>query len=303
MENTLSAINRRTMLVVWSWRQGGLPDDRTTWTVTGSRRDLDRLVCVDRPRSAENELWLREAIRQHAADGDVFVFLHRRHGYDQAAIQRLIPTTTDRAAEVRCFLFGEGSDAIYLAQSDRGLLGTAGTFSGRFQRQGHSERQLSAVADATQQLLQSTNFEYVWRFYQGAFKARIFELKEDLFSVLAELATGSSLAPGTLYNFLKQPAHKVLLLRLLSFTGRLRSGSTLEKQLLQAEESTGRQFRFDDCGANLAAAYGPAAAGQYQDVATLISRDALAKGQELELVDLRAGFADLLAIMPGETYG
>ncbi len=302
MENTLAAINRRRMLIVWSWRQGSDHADTRVWSVEGKRRDQDLIICADRPASPQNEQWLIEQTTAWSQEGDVFVFLHRRHGYQHKTIQKLLSQRPNNGAEVRYFLFGEGSDAIYLAQSSRGLLGTTGTFSGRYKNGDQEDRPLSAVFNDDEGLLLSSHFNYVWHFYQGAFKSRVFELKEDLFAILAGSLTTPVAAAGSIYQTLKQKENQVLLLRLLSFTGRLRAGSRLEMDLRQAEEQLDRSFRFDDASANLQNAYGIAAAAQYEELVRTISQDFLATGNPVDLRQLRDQFAALLLAMPGETY-
>lgn len=293
----------RTIIIVWSWNQGGLTTDGTYWTVRGTGHERDRVLCLDRLASATAEVDLGQRVAQHLSDdGEVYLFLHRRHGYTPDTIER-IRATVDRPQQLRCFLFGEGGDPIYLARDFRGLLGTTGTFSAWLRRDEYPEGyRLSAVADAAARLLLPAHFDHVWRLYRQAFRARIFELREDLFEQVSGVLPEALTTPGSWYQQLNAAPDQTLLLRLLSLAGRLRKGSRPEQLLRQREEEHGRNYAFDDFGPQLTSVYGIEGHARYEQLVNLVKNDVLASGQPLSPRRLRDAFDALLAVMPGATY-
>lgn len=293
----------RTIIIVWSWKLGGQVADGALWTVKGAGRGRDYVLCLDRPASPAAEAELRERIQYHLGEaGEVYLFLHRRHGYTPDAIVRL-QAAISRPRRLRCFLFGEGGDPIYLSRDFRGLLGTTGTFSTYLLRDVYPEGYLlTAVADAGQRLLQATHFDHIWLLYRQAFRARIFELREDLFDQAGELLLDEEAEPGRWYRFLSGADQQTLLLRLLSLAGKLRKGSRLELALRQREEDQGRNYAFDDFGPQLTTVYGEEGRRRYEFLVALVRRDVLARGQALPPHALRDAFDALLAVMPGATY-
>ena len=250
---------KRSMIIVWSWNEGGQVSGGDRWTVSGHRKGLDELICLDLRHSPAGLNHLLQLAEAELAEGRiVFLFLHRRHGYTPAAIESLQQQlTAEERPACRCFLFGEGGDPLYLFRDERGLLGATGTFSARIMDGQGRERRLSAVADAGQHLLKAGHFQHTWQQYEHAFRERILELREDLFDSLGILLEKKEAPPGAVYRHLSEPGRRIMLLRLLSFTGRLRKGARLERELRACEEEQERTFSFDDLQAQLSAAYPP----------------------------------------------
>lgn len=295
--------SERTMIIVWSWSSGGETKDGEVWAVAGSRQASDRVVCIDHKASQAAETRLAELVEAYSAVGDIFIFLHRRHGYNQDHINRLSKINRPADRLFYCFLFGEGGDLLYLTKDPRGLLGISGTFTAsRAMTQSDDELPLSAIADAQSHLLKPEHFNYIWNRYLFAFKARIFELKEDFFTALAPLLGQQGCAAGELYAFLSKPEQRLLLLRLLSFSGRLQKGSRLDEELKMLSAREARVLHFDDGCPQLATIYGVEAGEYYEQVSNAIKKNVLAKGEEVKLNDLRYQFDQLLEAIPGATY-
>jgi hypothetical protein len=293
---------RRTIIIVWSWKAAGTGEG--VWEVAGSTNTKDLVVCRDWPALPDGDTQqLAALIRQYIQqDGEVMLFLHRHHGYYPEHLKQLIyQVSEDQQERLRCFLFGEGSDAIYLTNDPRGLLGTSGTFSAQLNTGGHS-LEVSAIADAESRLLKSAHFNYIWDIYQRSLRRRIFELKEDLFTCLGQYLPQLTYAPGELYTLLSRPENKMLLLRLLSFVGRIRKGSEIAKEIRTFERNNNRTLTFDDCGIQLETSYGAPAAEQYALLAAYVLRHVLAKGSLVSLLEFRERFDDLLVQLSGLTY-
>ena len=291
----------RTIIIVWSWKAAGTSEE--VWEVTGSNNTNDLVVCRDWPALPNGDTQqLAALIRQYTQDGEVMLFLHRHHGYSPEHLKQLIYQIPEGQQErLRCFLFGEGSDAIYLTNDPRGLLGTSGTFSAQLDKGGHS-LEVSSIADAERHLLKSAHFDYIWDTYQLSLRRHIFELKEDLFNCLGQHLPQLTFAPGELYTLLSRPENKLMLLRLLSFVGRIRKGSEIAKEIRTFERNNNRTLTFDDCGIQLETSYGAPAAEQYALLAAYVLRHVLAKGNALSLPELRERFDDLLVQISGLTY-
>jgi hypothetical protein len=291
----------RTMIIVWSWRTSGLGEG--VWRPAGVSHSNDQLICKDILASTDAMTFLEEAMmEQHQLGNELMIFLHRQHGYHQEHIKELtekaIPDFIDH---FKCFLFGEGADSLYLTNHPRGLLGTSGTFEAQAVFSNASIA-LSAVADGQRKELRASHFNHVWNTYQLALQRLVFELKEDLLSTLGEHLTSEQFPPGAIYNILSQASHRILLLRLLSFCGRIRKGSGLAREIRIFERNNTRTLSFDNSQVQLKAAYGAAAVEHHTALVNYISQNLLSGGETVSLLDLRAKFDELLDLLPGRTY-
>lgn len=294
-------IKARTIVIVWSWTRSGLGEGE--WKVAGTNHLEDRVVCLDRRASPEAVETLKEVLTDYAQEGgEVMLFLHRHHGYFQDHLKEFLHLPLDDShGLVRCFLFGEGADEIYLTTNARGLLGTSGTFTANVM---FEEQQvgLSAIADLDRRELKASHFDHVWQIYREALRRRIYELKEDLLNCLAQSLPTTVFAPGELYQVLNQPENRMLFLRLLSFVGRIRKRSDLAREIRTFEQKNNRTLTFDDCGIQLETAHGQAAAEQYALLAAYVLRNILARGGDVSLLELREKFEELLLQISGLTY-
>ena len=294
-------IKARTIVIVWSWNRSGLGEGE--WRVAGSAQAEDRVICLDRPASPTALETLREVLFDASrSGGEVMLFLHRHHGYYQDHIKSLIHLPLDDThGQTRVFLFGEGADEIYLTTNARGLLGTAGTFSANVLFEGQQVN-LSAVADPQRRELKAAHFNHVWQMYRQALRRRIYELKEDLLACLSQHLPKSVFAPGEVYQILNLADNRMLMLRLLSFVGRIRKHSDLAREIRTFERNNNRTLTFDDCGIQLETTHGQAAAEQYAVLAAYVLRNMLARGGEVSLLELREKFEELLLQISGLTY-
>ncbi len=294
----------RVMLIVWWWKYGGLEKAWDEWTVAGYPEG-HKLIRIDELRSSSGTDLLRSCVKDHLPDSDVYVFLHRNHGYNQQAIEELLSGLNDHqehVAQLKCFLFGEGNDDIYIAKNPRGLLGTKGTFCGNVNANNGQNTRVDAVANPLENQLKREHFDFVWRVYSHAFKSKVFELKEDLLATFAEYLTQDSIPPGELYRYLRGPENRLLFLRLLSFIGRMRKGSDLERELILWESKEKRSLLFDDFNTNLKATYGAIEGDIYRDLVEAIKTHIFSAQGIPDLPAIRGKFDELLNVMSEATY-
>jgi hypothetical protein len=294
----------RTMIIIWSWKHSGMTAPFDIWEVEGSPDD--RVIRMDVRWSTAAVPLLRERIEAEGLDRSVYLFLHRRHGYSEKAIAQLLGALSEARKSrrnTRSFLFGEGGDFIYIAHHPRGLLGTKGTFSAQFDSPYQEQPQrITAIADREKRLLKKVHFDTVWQRYTHNFKAKIFELREDLFRTLLPFMIDQKVDSGDVYQFFQQPENRPLFLRLLSFIGKLRKGSDLEQALRDYEQQQKRSFFFDDCQENLKAGYSERESQLYAALATDIRQQLLVANQQIDLLQLRHRFDELLSNMPESAY-
>ena len=122
---------RRVMIIVWWWNYGGLEGDYDKWQVAGTEEG-DCVIRIDQRFSSTAITIIAAKAAEYLNDSEVFIFLHRNHGYSSQSIEAILEETRkqNRVIEsLRCFLFGEGSGSLYIASNPRGLLGTKGTFN------------------------------------------------------------------------------------------------------------------------------------------------------------------------------
>ena len=303
-DNSTPHNNNRIMLIVWSWKYGGMQGNVDEWKV--EKTSGDKVVRIDEKLSSNAISLLQEKLQYYSEEGDVFLFLHRRHGYNHKAIREIvssIQTSSNSNKKIRCFLFGEGNDKIYIANQNKGLLGTRGTFSATLDLAGSgSFHNINAIENEGKMQIKLKHFDFVWNQYAHNFKAKIFELKEDLFISLSKFLFKPDLEPGEIYNYIKLKGNELLFLRLLSFIGKIRKGSNLENQLKEFEQKHKRSYFFDDCQVNLKTTYSDKETFLYQQLSSTISQGLLAHQEDFKFKTLRDQFDALLGAMPEPIY-
>jgi hypothetical protein len=290
------------MIIVWWWSYGGLGEDSDKWIVSDTSAE-DCVVRIDQRFSPNAKSIIASNAVKHLEDSEVFIFLHRNHGYNGQAIEDILAEIKKHhpdASNVRCFLFGEGNGSLYIASNSRGLLGTKGTFNA--QRVNGTTQWIDAREDEEQKLLKKDHFDFVWNAYTKAFKAKVFELREDIFSSLSPFLTRKDTKADELYQHLRGPNNKLLFLRLLSFTGKLRKGSSQEKLLLEQENLLGRALDFDDFSTNLGTVYTGHTSSIYKNLSHYITQNIFTGTNQIDLKNLRDQFSELLQSMPEEIY-
>lgn len=306
----MTVLNRRNrvMIIVWSWTQGGNSKVYEEWSISGSQNTEDRIITLDEKAGILEDPILPQIIQAHLATANIFVFLHRSHGYSSKDIQQLLSSNRPLLQgdqELRCFLFGEGNDFIYLAKNPRGLLGTRGTFSANFQADDPhtmNPNYLDAVLDIDQRIIKKEHFEAVWTYYGSAFKAKILELKESLLSTLLPQHYDEDGKERNYYELIRQPDNKLLFLRLLSFVGKIRKDSDLEEELKKFEINNKKSYLFDDCNAHFKGIYGEEEQKVYQLLSDEIKSSILSRKQSSNLISMRNHFDALLEVMPEASF-
>lgn len=274
-------MTNRTIIIVWWWSSGSLKTTYDEWQVSHSS---DTLVRIDEPYSPKALNILKEVLDQQPMGQQVLLFLHRTHGYTATAIDEITKLSQNRP---KCFLFGEGSDAIYLANNPRGLLGTKGTFVATFS----SGKQIDVREKKDARILKKAHFDHVWNFYANSFKQRIFEFSEDLYIGLTPLISTHPIKKGAPYELLKQPGNELLLLRLLSFVGKIRKDSRPEADLRKQEIIDKRTYHFLNLSSNLTSQYPEPVTKAYVDICHTIKSSILSSREQLDLVVLRDQFS------------
>ncbi|GJM34066.1 MAG: hypothetical protein DHS20C18_30670 [Saprospiraceae bacterium] len=294
----------RVMLIVWWWKYGGLEEAWDEWTVAGYPEG-HKLIRMDEPRSAAGTALIRSCVEDHLENSDVFIFLHRNHGYNQQAIEEILSGLSDHQrhiSQLKCFLFGEGNDDLYIAKQPRALLGTKGTFRANMHLPNHHGNLIDAVANPATHQLKREHFDFVWKVYSHAFKAKVFELKEDLLTAFVDFSNMDLIPSGELYRYIRLPENRLLFLRLLSFTGRMRKGSDLERELIQWESREKRSLFFDDFSTNLKTTYGELEGRIYKNLVEAIKTHIFSVQGEADLPSIRGQFESLLSVMSEATY-
>lgn len=298
---------KRIMIIVWTWKYDGLEAPYDEWSLNSKKYAGDKVIRVDAPWSPQAQKSIQELVKKNISEGHIYLFLHRNHGYNYKIIDQilsLLKVLPDATQKLRCFLFGEGNDYIYIAKQPRGLLGTKGTFSAIMPTNNNSKSKqlISAVADYDRKVLKKEHFDNTWKYYTNTFKAKIFELKEDLFANLLTFHQAAQTESQTLYNHIKQQENRLLFLRLLSFTGKVRKGSDLELALKKYENDRKKSYLFDDCHVNLKIIYGEEESALYKQLVLAINQGLLGRDDYTDLIRLRDQFDSLLAALPESTY-
>ncbi|MEZ4983787.1 MAG: hypothetical protein R2795_01915 [Saprospiraceae bacterium] len=288
----------RTIIVVWSWQSGGQGEGALV--VQNDRHPEDKVICKDVKAAEPNALeGLLDLVRTHTRfDGEVLLFLHRHHGYHQDHINQLLQFRLPEGhGHLRCFLFGEGADAIYLTNDPRGLLGTSGTFTARLLRDG-AEIHHTSLADADGQYIKPAHFDYIWQLYHLEKRRKIIELREELMSFLMGHFSTPLIPAGAVYPLLNEPANRLLLLRLLSLCGRIRKQSELATEFRTFERKLGKSLEFEGFHPQLEVIYGAQAAAAFAALSGFILRNLLGGSTQVDMLTLRSLFSNLLEQIP-----
>ena len=296
------------MIIVWSWTQAHADHPFDEWYTNSTQHPLDRVIRLNERTSPKEQAVLFEVIRAYLPNSDVFVFLHRSHGYNSQNIDEILTDFSPilhNGQELKCFLFGEGNDFIYLAKNPRGLLGTKGSFSARFQQDGEEEvspTDVDAIADLEQKLIKKEHFDAVWKYYGSAFKSKILELREILLSELLPSHYPNGKDRPSNYERIRQPEQRLLFLRLLSFVGKLRKGSDLEEELKKFEFIHKKSYLFDDCNAHFKGFNAEGQNKHYQELSNEIKNSILSQRKVTDLIAMRKHFNALLDVMPEASF-
>lgn len=286
----------RSMIIVWSWNKSGYGEQ--VWQLDSQQHSEDRIICIDQLADDTAIDRLGQLIQAHSGPKQaVMLFMHRHHGYKQEHIQQLMAMQpADQLANLKCFLFGEGAENIYLKNEARALLGRSGCFETDISDADGNKQSLSAIQSFENKTIKTTHFNYTWSIYQHALRKRIFELKEELIATCFEQQSSAPVfEAGTAYALLNQAEHKLLFLRLLSFIGKIRKRSSLAIDIRTLEREHNKAFAFENCALLIASSYGSEAEAQYQVLAKYIYQHALTKKGSLDLLALRQEFDKLLA--------
>ncbi len=281
---------KRTIIIAWWWSSGGLTDTFDEWKVTDSS---DGLVRMDIPYRSGAFGTLQQILRQRAGQ-NVLLFLHRAHGYTQQSIEEItqLPEVS-QLQKFDAFLFGEGSDYLYIANNPRGLLGSKGTFIANFP----SGESISAIANETLQTIKKGHFDNVWSYYKNSYRQRVFECSEDLYIALTPLAIQQPIEKGTPYQLLRKPGNELLLLRLVSFVGKMRKGSKPESDLRRYEMLHKRTYNFANLAQYLSLNHPPQTLEAYHNLIDTIKAALLSNKEELRLSELRDEFTSFIEKM------
>ena len=284
-------MSNRTIIIVWWWSSGDLTEPYDTWQVTDSS---DVLVRVDTPYSPGAIGVLGGVLGTQTLDTEVIIFLHRSHGYNDLAMEEIGQLPEAKGVKsLRCFLFGEGSDQIYLTNNSRGLLGTKGTFLATYS----SGEQIDARAQVDAHLIKKSHFDHVWNHYANSFQQRIFEFSEDLYVGLTPLVATSPIEKGLPYDLLRRSGNELLLLRLLSFVGKIRRGSRPENDLRKYEIADKRTYIFPNLSRDLTNIYPENVQQIYHDICVHIKTTILSDRKTLNLTLLSKQFSHFLKLL------
>ena len=97
--------NKRVMIIVWWWSYGGLGEDSDKWLVSDTSAE-DCVVRIDQRFSPNAKSIIASNAVKHLEDSEVFIFLHRNHGYNGQAIEDILAEIKKHhpdASNVRCF--------------------------------------------------------------------------------------------------------------------------------------------------------------------------------------------------------
>lgn len=306
----------RIMIIVWKWLKEISEVNNGKWSVnrtsTGGGNSQDCIYCLrDKMSSKKRETAIHQLIEACEKDAQIYVFLHRSAGYSGNEIRKFLEHSLENKAsfkQIKYFLFGEGHDYLYTRISEKGLLATIGKEQeGTFGRSKAGDP-ADVVQDWENRLINPLNFDNVWEYYTYYFKARIFDLKEDLLLYFCHLPIQrKEISLVDMFDHLKK--NDLLHLRVKAFTLGLGDSDwpkieAFEKKLNETIE------HMDDCLPHLDRVYGNPIKELYEKLKSVLLHhlidpdifDETSRDTGEVLRDVRNSFRQLLSAMPGETY-
>lgn len=230
---------KRSMIIVWWWLYGGQETEVEYWDIDASGKD-DVLIRADLPYSEVNIATLVALIKKQVGR-EVLLLLHRNHGYNAELINKIKSRLGSESPNINIHLFGEGSGYVYLNEHPRGILGTKGKMNVP-KVDGVSAKEMTAISTKVENAIKAAHYEYVWTNYMNVWVEKLMAFKEDLFTSLLPIIVQHD---DNVYAFLKEKEQRLMMLRIMSFIGRLTKGSTDEIALVLFEKEHNISYQFE----------------------------------------------------------
>ncbi len=300
-------VNRRIMIIIWRWNELNNTSDWGEYSIEGCSHDKIYIADI-KQEDTVNVKKIKEKIVDYlrSENHQVFLFLHRSHGYQRRDIEGLSSYVKKELkykrdeyihGKLKFFLFGSSRDYIYFDTANSGLI-HGGEFMHEeiYDDKGKLIKRNSVFTNKDKKEIKKSCFDKVWNYYQLEFKKKVFELKEDLFVKLFEQTNNVGE-----YQLDLEKRQALLMYRLKSFRG-LGLSKRERKVLVEAEWKQQRSFIFDDCIENVKNNYGDEALNIHSKI-TLETSALFNKGNiTVPFTEIRTLFDQLLAQMPEKIY-
>jgi len=323
--NDKTLLPQRIMIIVWKWKASIVENDGK-WRTNHKPQTEDCIYCLSDKESFTTRFEkIRRIASECAPNAQVYIFWHRTSSYDSKSVgeilKKLKADHPDQKTE--CFLFGQGSDFIYIGINEKGLLSPDGAAGeGGFGGIRNNEP-IEVIVNEEERIIHYLHFESIWNYYSHLFKARIFDLKEDFLLHFYSWWLGDeAVKPAHLTDSLKESED--LYRRLKAFAHGLseKDHEEIKNEITTAKEQNddekiitlSRQhydlYVMDNCLPNLQSIYGVEVANAYLQLAQLIKENILDvpvfSDKQIRpsetLKAIRLQFKNLLHTMPEEAY-
>jgi hypothetical protein len=261
----------RLMIILWSWRTLTKAPFFDTVQVHQSQ-GRDKIIRINKRKEDKGDEIIIEQAKSYFQDHDIFVFLHRDHGFDENIILQLLNDLqkyqTDSNRVLRCFLFSEGRDFIYYQTKEEGLLASGdfmrnARYKSRFNNPDGKTEKIDVTIkdlDTKEKMVKPQHFDRVWNYYQNEFEKKIISLQIDTIAAFVEImnpAVNDELISCMNWKVkieaLEEKTSDYLLLRLKSFLDYedMKLSPTELQALQEFEKEKQISYEFDDCSVNL----------------------------------------------------
>jgi len=323
--NKKTSAPQRIMIIIWKWKKSIVENDEK-WRTNHKPQTADCIYCLsDGTSFPEHFKKVCKIASECAPNAHIYIFWHRTSSYNSESVggilRKLKADQPEQKAE--CFIFGSGSDFIYIGINEKGLLssdgaGGEGCFGGI-----RNNEEIKVVVNEEQRIIDYLHFESIWNYYSHLFKSRIFDLKEDFLlhfycwwlkdeTVNPLRLAGSLDTSKGLYRRLKAFAHG------LSEEDHLKIKSEIaeakeqndENKITELSKHHSDLYVMDNCLPNLQSIYGTEVANAYLRLAELIKENIIYVPMRSDkqirpsetLKEIRSQFKNLLHTMPEEAY-
>lgn len=272
---------KRVMIIVWKWKAlTGINPPKDIYPIRGTDKDI--IIRINQFNSIDTRKRIIEIMKSQDEGARIFVFLHRRHRFDDDDVTCLLKMAKEVGKKenlFKCFLFSDGRDFIYYQTHSIGLLGQFGDFMKERDYDYQEEDEYGEMQERTREVcvyeynevLQKNEilpryFNVVWNYYSFEFTKKIKELRVDLLSHLTILPANKENTKEISAEIWleKITSNKYLNLRLRSFLN-MYAHSTIKEldpkyknirtaelnKLKRYERKENNSYVFDDCNANL----------------------------------------------------
>lgn len=228
----------RAFFIVWKWRQ--LLHNNPFWDEFPVEKNdaagNDILFRINEKKGQALENWFIERITELTKYPNlhIIILLHNKHDFDYSDVQNMLENLKlhfPKKAAIKCFVFGDGNDAIYYDDSTKtGFLDQNGDLMDAKVYQGQFETVLKERDIKKSEFeLMWTYFDNTWKLYDFQFSKIVYQLWVDITDLLVDINNPHENKKHHFLEYWKKPIKKTEQYKTLLYVKPPKADPKLEK--------------------------------------------------------------------------